>query len=61
MRFFAIFFLMATIGCAYFWATDAPGSGMGYPTVGFAVLAGGVLLYTKRKTGRWLSDKSGGR
>jgi hypothetical protein len=58
MRFFAIFFAVLTIVCGYFWATDAPGSGMAYPTIGFAVLGGGVLLYNKLRNGGFLNDRA---
>jgi hypothetical protein len=58
MRFFAVFFAVLTVLCGYFWATDAPGSGMVYPTIGFAVLSGGVLLYNKLKNGGFLNDRA---
>jgi hypothetical protein len=61
MKFFAYFFLGLTLVCGYFWATDAPGSGMVYPTVGFASIAGGVMLYNKRKTGSFFNNSSAGR
>jgi hypothetical protein len=58
MRFFAIFFAIITLVCGGFWLFDKPGSGMVYPTIGFAVLAGCVLLFNKFFRGGWLSDKA---
>ena len=61
MKFFAVFFLVLTIVCGYFWATDGPKSGMGWLTIGFAVLGAGALIYNKRTTGFWLSDSAAGK
>lgn len=58
MKFFAIFFLVATIICGIFWATDGPGSGMVYPTVIFGLIGAGVLLYNKLVNGGWLNDST---
>ncbi len=61
MKFFALFFLVATGLCGYFWATDGPGSGMGYATGAFAALGASTQVYTKLKTGSWLSDSAAGK
>lgn len=59
MKFFAIFFAVLTIGCGIFWFTDAPGSGMVYPTLIFLAIEAGVLGFNKGRTGSWLSDTAG--
>jgi hypothetical protein len=56
MKVFIFFFLAATILCGYFWATDAPGSGMQYPTIAFAVLLVGTCIYNWRKNGSAYRD-----
>jgi hypothetical protein len=61
MKFFAIFFTVATLICGYFWLTDGRGSGMAWPTGIFAVLGGGTLLYNKVRNGGTLNDKAGRR
>ncbi len=61
MKFFAIFFLILTAGCAGFWIGDKPGSGMVYPTAFFAVLGAGVMYRNWRKNGSAFSDSAGGR
>lgn len=57
MKFFFFFFVIATALCAYFWATDAPGSGMAWPTIGFGGLMLGVGGYNWGKNGSPFSDK----
>lgn len=56
MKVFFFFFLAATIICGYFWATDAPGSGMAWPTLGFGALAIGVTIYNTVKYGSPFRD-----
>jgi hypothetical protein len=51
MKFFALFFLAATLLCGYFWLTDGPGSGMEYVTPLFAALGGlGLWLDARRRS-----------
>jgi hypothetical protein len=57
MKFFALFFALATALCAFFWLSDGGGSGMAWPTGIFALLGGGTLLY-KLRTGRRLNDQA---
>lgn len=61
MRFFFLFFLLATALCAYFWATDAPGSGMVWPTCIFAALGTGTGAYNFVRNGSPLNDNSRGK
>jgi len=58
MKIFFFFFLCATVVCGYFWATDAPGSGMGWPTIFFALLALGTGVRNWRKYGSPFRDGS---
>lgn len=58
MKFFALFFALATALCAFFWLSDGAGSGMAWPTGIFALLGGGTLLYNKLRTGRSLNDQA---
>ena len=58
MKFFGISFLILTAITGYFWATDGPGSGMGFATVLFAVLGlGGFVGEAVRR--KSLNDKAG--
>ena len=59
MKFFSAFFFVATLVCGYFFLTDGPGSGMMYPTLIFAALGGGTLLYNLLRNGNSLNDKAG--
>ncbi|QKG56984.1 hypothetical protein GKZ68_10315 [Hymenobacter sp. BRD128] len=58
MKFFLIFFAVATLVCGYFLLTDGPGSGMGWPTGIFAALGAGVALYNWRTNGSPLDDST---
>lgn len=61
MKFLTFFLAILTALCAYFWITDAPGSGLVYPTLGFPVLWVLILLFVRWRTGKWFSDSSGGK
>lgn len=60
MKFFALFFALATALCA-FWFIDGVGSGMAWPTGIFALIGGGTLIYNKLRTGRNLNEQVDGR
>lgn len=58
MRFFIGFFTAAVALFSVLWATDAPGSGMGYAVGFFGLLLVGTLLFNKFRRGGWLSNLS---
>lgn len=56
MRFFTWFFSIMLALFSYFWATDAPGSGMWLPTAITAALLAGTLLYNRKVNGGWFRE-----
>lgn len=56
MKFFVFFFAACLVLFAWFWYNDAAGSGMVYPTVVFALLLAGTLIYNKVRNGGWLKE-----
>jgi hypothetical protein len=56
MKFFLGFFLAATLLSGFFWLTDEPGSGLGWSTLLFALLGGGVALYNTLRYGSPLRE-----
>lgn len=61
MKIFVPAMLVLIAICGYFWATDAPDSGMDWATGIAALILVGVLGYKKWATGSWFSDSSAGR
>jgi hypothetical protein len=58
MKFFALFFAIATTWCALFWLIDGADSGMAWPTIIFALIGGSMLLYNKIRASRILNDQA---
>ncbi|WP_162549666.1 hypothetical protein [Hymenobacter nivis] len=58
MKTFYLSFLVVVAACCYFWATDAPDSGMGFVTAFFAVIPVGVAIYNTVKNGGPMNDST---
>ena len=58
MRVFYLSFLVIVAACCYFWATDAPDSGMGFVTVFFAAIPLAVATYNTVKNGGPMNDST---
>jgi hypothetical protein len=56
MKFFFIAFTILTLVSAFFWATDAPGSGLQYPTLIFGAIGLGTGGYNWFKNGSPLAE-----
>jgi hypothetical protein len=58
VKFFGIFFLVITLICLFFWATDEAGSGMGWATLICAVLGGAGFVGESLRS-KSLNNKAG--